>query len=278
MISKSITTSLKLSRCKTDHARLLFTWMIPHADDKGRLQGDVNFIKGLIFPMLKHTIKRISKFLEDLSENNLIIWYGEKGGNIKYIQVINFMKFQTLQADRVKPSDIPEYDANIHIMFPECLQKVSKCNPNINEYNISEDKLNEENEAPLDFCKNFTTEVETEFRELCVKYIKINPKFNIYKFLNKEFKIIFKDEKIYFPKQLIVHPMAVYTGMKSVLRYLNLKKDIWAYLKFVIEKNSKGAFEADNIAHIQSEKKKFNEASFSPRIKNLISNSIKGLE
>ena len=41
MLHKSISHSIQVNRLSPE-ARLLFTWMIPHADDEGRIKGEAD--------------------------------------------------------------------------------------------------------------------------------------------------------------------------------------------------------------------------------------------
>lgn len=71
-ISKSISESLQVARLKTDSARLLFTWMIPHTDSEGRIIADPRFIKGRVFTFLPHTLGEIAEMILDLHAEKLI--------------------------------------------------------------------------------------------------------------------------------------------------------------------------------------------------------------
>ncbi|MCP4651098.1 MAG: hypothetical protein GY853_13605 [PVC group bacterium] len=142
MLAKSICTSLRVSRLKSDTARLLFTWLIPHCDDDGRIQGEENYIKGLVFPLLKHKTSKVRSFLCDLSVNNLIIWYADISTGNKYIQILKWAKFQTFRSDRYQKSELPEYNPDKHEALGFGELQVAKCAPNYNyniiEYNIRE--------------------------------------------------------------------------------------------------------------------------------------------
>jgi hypothetical protein len=51
MISKSISTSRKLSRVSY-LAALLFTWIIPHADDGGNMDEDWQIVAATVVPLV----------------------------------------------------------------------------------------------------------------------------------------------------------------------------------------------------------------------------------
>jgi len=58
MLHKKISVSVQINKL-TLPARLLFTWMIPHADDEGKLKGDIEFIKAMVVPMTIWSFKKI---------------------------------------------------------------------------------------------------------------------------------------------------------------------------------------------------------------------------
>ena len=92
MINKSISISLQVNRL-SDFAKLLFTWMIPHADDFGRLPGEPEVIKALVVPMMKQGIKDIEKAVNEIMKENLILWY--RLNDEKVIQIIKFEDHQS---------------------------------------------------------------------------------------------------------------------------------------------------------------------------------------
>jgi len=111
MLKKKISMSRKLSNLKSDSARLLYTWLIPHLDIEGRFSADSKVVKGSIFPRLKHSYKRIAELLKDLKENKLITIY-ENGGD-SFLQLIRFKEEQNLRENRESPSKIPPPPAEL---------------------------------------------------------------------------------------------------------------------------------------------------------------------
>lgn len=105
MIAKNISTSRKVNRL-TDRAALLYTWMIPHTDDYGRLEGDPLSIKAKVIPMRNVTEVQIEEDLESLEKNNLISKYEVNGE--RYLEIIGFENFQTFRADRPRRALYPE--------------------------------------------------------------------------------------------------------------------------------------------------------------------------
>lgn len=91
MISKVISISEKVNSLSL-FGRLLYTWMIPHADDFGRLPGSPAKVRALVVPMADETVKDVEEALAAMHEKGLIIWYEVNGE--KFIQITNFEKHQ----------------------------------------------------------------------------------------------------------------------------------------------------------------------------------------
>jgi DnaD/phage-associated family protein len=99
-----ITTDISLSgkveelarRCG-EYAVLLFTWLVPHADDWGRMEGDADKVFFTVTPrfsFLGRTPNDAAQALEVMDEIELLQWY-EVDGN-RYIQ-LNLDTFYELQ-------------------------------------------------------------------------------------------------------------------------------------------------------------------------------------
>jgi len=99
MISKSISISERVNSMSL-FARLLFTWMIPHTDDFGRMTGSPMKVKALVVPMADETKEDVERALTEMVEQDLIDWYVVDGK--KYIQIKNFDKHQTGLNKRTK--------------------------------------------------------------------------------------------------------------------------------------------------------------------------------
>lgn len=84
---------------------LLYTWIIPHTDDFGRLTGCPAKVSALVVPMTHKSECDVEESLGRLHEAELIQWYEVEGD--KYIQVLNFEKYQQGLHKRTK-SNYPE--------------------------------------------------------------------------------------------------------------------------------------------------------------------------
>ncbi len=123
--------------------RLLFTWMIAHADDEGRLRGEPAYIKATVVPMTNWSLKKIDNYLRQIENVELINWWTQK--DEKFIEFIKWNDHQTIRQDRFNKSSLPsvlEIDGN---------QLSTKGQPSSNQrlpqYNISESSLIEVNKS-----------------------------------------------------------------------------------------------------------------------------------
>ena len=103
MIDKKISVSEDVASLKTG-GQLLFTWMVPHADDVGLLPFTPRSIKALVIPMNDDfTVETIGNHLEDMVKAGLLeVFEWEKD---RFLRIINFHQHQTLKYDR-KPQCI----------------------------------------------------------------------------------------------------------------------------------------------------------------------------
>lgn len=107
MLSKTISTSRKVNRLP-DRSALLYTWLIPHTDDFGHLEGDAISIKAKIVPMRSVSEQEVQQDLDLMVQNELIQIYEIKGE--KYIEILNFDSFQTFRSDRPRRAEYPGPD------------------------------------------------------------------------------------------------------------------------------------------------------------------------
>ena len=106
ILLKSISKSKKLSQVKSDGARLLYTWLIPHLDVNGCFSGDPIVINAIIFTRLGKTPEEVGEYLEELRQNSLIVTY-EANGDV-FLMVPDFKEKQpALRPDRETKPTIP---------------------------------------------------------------------------------------------------------------------------------------------------------------------------
>jgi len=133
ILLKSISESKKLSKLKTDGARLLYSWLIPHLNINGCYSADPEVIKGKVLTRLKKSIKTVKSYLEDLEENELIIRYTANGD--EFLIVPDFEEKQ--------PSLNPKREAKPSIPLPskEQLQTNSGVTPKQLQTNSNTSKV-----------------------------------------------------------------------------------------------------------------------------------------
>ena len=140
MLHKKISVSLQVNKLPIE-AQLLFTWLITHTDDDGRLKGEPEYVAATVVPLKRWGPKKIQKYLE-LMQNLGLIYYFENE-NEKIIEFCKWRAHQTIKSDRYKPSILPSFSHKTESnLEPERIQDVSAKEP---QANISEDKLSKDN-------------------------------------------------------------------------------------------------------------------------------------
>lgn len=116
MISKVISISEKVNNLP-DFDALLYTWMIPHSDDFGRLEGSPGTVRALVMPRRNSTDEDVRSALQRMAEVELILWY--KSNNKMVIQINNFEDHQQglHKRTRSKLPDPPE-DSESYFHLP----------------------------------------------------------------------------------------------------------------------------------------------------------------
>lgn len=146
MLHKKISVSVQTNKL-TLPARLLFTWMISHADDEGKLKGDIEFIKAMIVPMTKWSFKKIKGYLTEMKDQELVYYWQEN--DEWFIEFTKWKEHQYIQKDRFKPSDLPSYHKDIdNKLDTDCIQGVDTPSPQLN-ISESESNLNEINKSEV---------------------------------------------------------------------------------------------------------------------------------
>lgn len=145
MISKTISISKKVNKLD-DVAALIYTWIQPHTDDYGCMDGDADSIKAIVVPRRDYTEKQVDKALEDMVDLGLLVRYSVDGD--KYIQIDKFDEHQTFRSDRPRRSEYPTPDqANGTPETPKGKPKGVKRQSKLSEVKLSEVKLSEEKQS-----------------------------------------------------------------------------------------------------------------------------------
>lgn len=105
-VSKVISLDEKVDSLSNDTARLLFTWLITHLDCEGRMHGDAQTVKSVVFPRREMPVTKIEKYLKEMENSGLIFRYFVNGN--QYLYMKTFEKHQPgLRKDRESSSQIP---------------------------------------------------------------------------------------------------------------------------------------------------------------------------
>src|SRR3989338_4536921 len=88
-------------------AKVLFTWMIAHGDDEGRLKGDIDTVRGLVVPLMGWSVKKVHSYVLELQKQGLIYRWQEN--NEWFIEFVKWTDHQYIQKDRFKASNLPRY-------------------------------------------------------------------------------------------------------------------------------------------------------------------------
>lgn len=104
----------------SDAARILFVALISNADDEGRIDADVRWLKRTVFGFRDTTTAEVDGYLQELTDNLRSVVVYEADGR-RYAQLLNWKQFQTI--NRPTPSRIPpppaEQSRTTHRAFSE---------------------------------------------------------------------------------------------------------------------------------------------------------------
>jgi len=145
MLHAKISVSLQVNKLP-EPAQLLFTWMISHADDEGRLKGDAESVRALVVPMKRWSIKKVETCLEAIKNEGLIYRWQEN--NEWFIEFVKWTDHQYIQKDRFKASTLPKYNQESgHTLDTERIQTGNTSSPQakVNKVKEREIKQSEEN-------------------------------------------------------------------------------------------------------------------------------------
>ena len=92
----------------TEFEQLLFTWMIPHADDWGIMTGKPKGVKAKAIPSSERSLEEIDEALGHIEEARLI-WRYEANGHGPLIQFKGWDDRQPIRKDRRKDGKYPDH-------------------------------------------------------------------------------------------------------------------------------------------------------------------------
>jgi hypothetical protein len=109
ILSATISESEKVADLPNDTARLLYTWLQPHADDLGFLPRSARTIKAKVFPMRDDvTIDQVEEYLQAMihGEGTHLLSEHEIDGK-QFLRILGFWEHQKLRKDRCPMTIIP---------------------------------------------------------------------------------------------------------------------------------------------------------------------------
>jgi hypothetical protein len=147
MISKSLSTSRKYSALYAEAGELaefcqsLFPLIVAHADDFGRLPGDVFTVRHLVLPASPRSLEQFNAALTAMNHVGLIQRYRVAGSD--YLQVVKFEEHQVGLSRRTK-SKFPRPQGN-SVKFTEIHSELNRTELNSTEQNLTEPNRTELN-------------------------------------------------------------------------------------------------------------------------------------
>lgn len=144
MLHKTISNSEQVNNLSIK-AQLLFTWLIPHADDEGRMKGNAKYIKATVVPYHEWSVDEIQKLLEEIATQGLINhWKKEEQ---QYIEFPTWERYQYIAKDRFHKSDLPSYSNTVDTSYTTRIRDGNNMDTelNVSERNKEEVKKSEDN-------------------------------------------------------------------------------------------------------------------------------------
>lgn len=106
MIDGVISQSRKVNAV-SDQAALLFSWIQPHTDDYGRIEGETQDVLFLIVPRRGWSEDQVEGYLKELFDVGLLKKYHDENGK-RYFEVYAFNEHQVFRTDRSRKGKYPE--------------------------------------------------------------------------------------------------------------------------------------------------------------------------
>jgi hypothetical protein len=97
-ISKGISQSDQVAALSSDRARLMFTWMIPHADVHGQLPAHPLKLKGQVLTMLDVSAAEVEEALQEMERVGLVRLYEVEG--TRYLWFPGWSRHQKTNPER----------------------------------------------------------------------------------------------------------------------------------------------------------------------------------
>lgn len=106
MLAWQISQGSRVAALSGPWPKLLYTWLIAHADNLGRFHGEPEQVRSLVLPREPAvTSGDVEKWLRELAENRLVAWYTVDG--MRYLQFPKEDWERHQRLDRMRTSDLP---------------------------------------------------------------------------------------------------------------------------------------------------------------------------
>lgn len=113
MIRKSISRS-KHFAALSERAQVLFCIMIPHLNGHGKMNGEPNFVKGEVCPLLKWaTVQAIGRALLEISSKTQVKWFVDGKSGLRFIHALDWKDHQDVREDRLGDDFLPDYSGRL---------------------------------------------------------------------------------------------------------------------------------------------------------------------
>lgn len=151
MLHNKISLSLQVNKLPLE-AQLLFTWMISHADDEGRLKGEPEYVKATVVPLKEWSVDMVSNYLDEIQKQKLINYWDD--GNRKIIEFISWKDHQSIRKDRFQPSKLTSFIEEMNGKTTNCLPDVNQVTAQHNTKEFSFNKKEENKNKNSESCKS----------------------------------------------------------------------------------------------------------------------------
>jgi hypothetical protein len=238
ILLKSISKSRKLATLKSDGARLLYTWLLPHLNINGCYEADPLLLRNHVFSRLDKSVEEISEYLNDMESVGLVIRYSANGDIFLYVP--DFVEKQ--------PNLRPEREGKTHIPKPTPNQlrsnsAVTPAQVKLNKVNINKDSQHQPSAA-----------LKAILEQVSI-YINI---YSLINRLKKEYKAK-KTIELYIPDEVLIKVGECYLKNKDSI------KEPWPWFCKAIEEAWK---EHNALEHQKANTGK--RAGYAPAIKEML--------
>lgn len=172
IVLRSIVKSKKFMSLNSDNVRLFYLLLIPFTDTNGRIEGDPDLVRAMIYPRRKDIEDfQITKLLSELVSAGLILWY--ESGDDWFIEIVKFREGQrNLRADREATPTIPGPDNTTGMIEGprQCPKKIKA--PKVADFPNPTQDPNKAPDVPDEFKQKTTPATNDGFDEFWTVYPK----------------------------------------------------------------------------------------------------------